>query len=396
MSISSLLRPRAGLGYSLPCLAPYPDLDVDPTTADLLVRYGFDRAGFESHKQRLLASSGGLEHDNLIRGRLEPPAPSDLVELPAEESAEHGALRARGERAIAAGEVGVVVLAGGMATRWGGAVKAIVDALPGRSFLSLKLDDVRKVAQRLSARIPIYVIVSFSTHAPIESAVQDASRAWAPIELVPQSVSMRIFRNGELVRESDGRPSLYAPGHGDLPLALRRSGALASFRAAGGRTLFVSNVDNLAATLDPAVIGAHLTYGKAMSVEVVRSEPGDRGGAPARVDGRLQIVEGFRFPPSFPIAHLPAFNTNTIVVDAATLENDFPLSWFTVCKHVRGREVVQFERLVGELTAFVPASFLVVPRHAPFGRFQPAKDPEELAAGRDAIRSILVRRGVLA
>jgi UTP--glucose-1-phosphate uridylyltransferase len=374
-------------------LAPHLDLDVDPQTADLLVRYGFDRATFDSLKQRLQASRGNL--DNSISGRVEGPAPQDLVELPAEGSAAHVALVERGEKAIAAGEVGVVILAGGMATRWGGGVKAVVDALPGRTFLSLKLDDVRKLAQRLSARIPIYIVVSFSTHAAIEAAVAGGSRPGAPIELVPQFVSMRLFRDGSLVREPDGCPSLYATGHGDLPAALRRCGALARFRSAGGRTLFVSNVDNLAATLDPAVVGAHVSYRQPMSVEVVRAEPGDKGGAPARVDGRVQIVEGFRFPAGFPVASLPAFNTNNLMLDAAALEGDFPLSWFSVSKQVGGREVVQFERLVGQLSAFLPTTFLVVPRHPPFSRFQPAKDPDELAAGCGAVRAILLHRGVL-
>jgi UTP--glucose-1-phosphate uridylyltransferase len=377
-------------------LALHSDLDIDPQTADLLVRYGFDRNTFDALKQRLLSGDWpGPRLDNLIRGQIEPPHPSDLIEMPAEGSVEHARFRERGEKALAAGEVGVVILAGGMATRWGGGVKAVVEALPGRSFLSIKLTDVRKLAQRLSARIPIYIVVSFSTHAAIEQAVQDGARPFAPVELVPQFVSMRVLRDGTLVREADGRPSLYATGHGDLSLAMRRAGALGRFRAGGGRTLFVSNVDNLAATLDPAIIGAHLSYQKPMSVEVVRSEPGDRGGAPVRVDGRLQIVEGFRFPPSFPLANLPAFNTNNLLVDAAALETDQPLSWFSVAKQVDGCEVVQFERLVGETTAFLPTTFLVVPRHPPFGRFQPAKDPEELAAARDAVRAILVHRGVL-
>ena len=58
----------------------------------------------------------------------------------------------------------------------------------------------------------------------------------------------------------------------------------------------MSNVDNLGATLDPAVIGAPLARGAALTAEVVRKEKGDKGGAPARLDGRPQIIEGFRFP----------------------------------------------------------------------------------------------------
>jgi UTP--glucose-1-phosphate uridylyltransferase len=188
---------------------------------------------------------------------------------------------------------------------------------------------------------------------------------------------------------------LYAPGHGDLPSALRNSGALSRFRAAGGRVLLMSNVDNLAATLDPAVIGAHLAGGRPVTCEVVRAEPGDTGGAPARLDGVAQIIEGFRFPPDFPAATLPVFNTNTFVLDAAALDRDFDFTWFCVTKKVGGREVLQFERLVGELTSFLPSTFLVVPRQPPIGRFQPAKDPAELERGRPAIRAILQKRGVI-
>jgi hypothetical protein len=50
---------------------------------------------------------------------------------------------------------------------------------------------------------------------------------------------------------------------------------------------------------------------------------------------------------------------------------------------------------VGELTSFLPSTFLVVPRQPPAGRFQPAKDPQELERGRPAIRAILQKRGVI-
>ena len=55
-----------------------------------------------------------------------------------------------------------------------------------------------------------------------------------------------------------GKPSLYAPGHGDLFQALRRSGTLAALRERGVRVVTVSNVDNLGARVDPVVVGMHL------------------------------------------------------------------------------------------------------------------------------------------
>jgi UTP--glucose-1-phosphate uridylyltransferase len=254
---------------------------------------------------------------------------------------------------------------------------------------------VRAAADRAGGRVPIYLMVSFATDEVVTELARAASSDRAPIEVVPQMISVRLTPDGQVFREPDGQPSLYAPGHGDLTFALRASGALGRFRAGGGRALFMSNVDNLAATLDPAVIGAHLARGRAVTVEVVRKVAGDTGGAPALVDGKLQIVEGFRFPSGFDQDVLHVFNTNTFVFDAEAIDADFPLTWFCVKKKLHGTEVLQFERLVGELTAFLPSSFLVVPRTGLATRFEPVKDPQELAARRDQIRARLAASGVL-
>ncbi len=377
-------------------MSTFADLGVDPGTDAQLQRYGFDRQLFERLRARLRSGDAAAEQQaNIIPGRIEPPTAEDLFALPAPGTPEHAALTAAGEQAIAAGQVGVVILAGGMATRFGGGVKAAVDVLPGWSFLALKLADVQNVATRAGGSVPVFLLVSFATHEVVETLGRKASLPNMPVETVAQFVSLRLDRNGEIFHEADGEPSLYAPGHGDLTFALRASGALARFRRAGGRMLFVSNVDNLAATLDPAIIGAHLRQGRAVTVEVVRNEPGDVGGAPARVDGVLQIVEAFRFPPDYPQGQLPVFNTNSFVMDAAAVDRDFDLTFFRVTKKVEDEEVIQFERLVGQVTAFVPTGLVVVPRHAPLGRFEPIKDPGDLDKRRESIRANLVARGVL-
>jgi UTP--glucose-1-phosphate uridylyltransferase len=389
-------RPRSDYADRVTAADIIAGLGVGADTRAQLERYGFDPAAFQALRRRLTAApAGGHQQDNVVRGHIEPPRPEDLYELPPAGSDARAGLAARGEQAIAAGEVGVVVLAGGMATRFGGGVKAAVEVLPGRSFLDLKLADVRAVQRRLGGRVPVTLLVSFATEEVIAALAAQATTPEVPVEVVAQFISLRLDAAGDIFREADGSPSPYAPGHGDLTFALRAAGALGRFRAAGGRVLAVSNVDNLAATLDPAVIGAHLARGQAVTVEAVRCEPGDVGGAPARVDGHLQIVEAFRFPPEFPQHTLPVFNTNTFVMDAAAIDRDFDLSWFYVKKQVDGREVIQFERLVGEVTAFLPTGLLVVPRHPPESRFQPIKDPADLEHRRGAIRDILRARGVI-
>lgn len=363
---------------------------IDAETAALLERNGFERETFLRLRER-----AGRKVDNAVRGRVEPPEPEDVRVLPAAGTAERDALRAKGVAAVRAGRVGVVVLAGGMATRFGGVVKAGVEALDGRSFLDLKVADVRERAREAGAVVPIYAMTSFATDAEVTRLAASLSTAQAPITAFPQMISLRLTPEGELFRDADGTLSPYAPGHGDLTFALRRAGLLRAFRERGGDLLVMSNVDNLGATLEPAVIGAHLEAGAEITAEVVRKEAGDKGGAPARVDEKPQIVEAFRFPAGFDQDRIGVFNTNTFVLDAEAIDRDFELTFFAVEKKVDGRPAIQFERLVGELTAFLPTAFVEVEREGPDGRFQPAKDPEELERRRPLIREILRSRGVL-
>lgn len=343
-----------------------------------LTRFGFDETLFAAFVDRAARAVS-----TTVSGEMTPLAASDASLLPPRNSEFYQQFYDLGAAALARREVGVVVLAGGMATRFGGVVKSVVPVANGHSFLRVKVADV----QSTGADVPIYVMTSAATHDRIVQQVSD--ERLLGVECFSQFASLRLTPTGELFLE-DGKPSWYATGHGDLTFALRASGVLARFRAAGGKLLYMSNVDNVAATLDPVVIGAHIASGAAITAEVVRKAPGDRGGAPARVDGHPQIIEAFRFPASFDQDALPLFNTNSFVFSAEAIDRDFDLTFFRVEKKVNDQTAIQFERLVGELTAFVPSHFLEVPR----SRFLPVKDPEELAARQDDIRALLQNLGL--
>jgi UTP--glucose-1-phosphate uridylyltransferase len=320
--------------------------DLDETTSAILERFRFDPAAL-AKLRALLAGLADASSAGRLKGEVVPPAAGDLVELPSPESDHGEELTALGRAAIAGGEVGAVVLAGGMAMRFGGVVKAVAEVVPGRSFLRLKLADIEQAASAAGSTVPIFLMTSFATGGEILPAVAEVNHPRTSIEIIEQSVTLRLTATGELFRGSSGRPSPCATGHGDLLPTLRATGALARFRQAGGRMLLVSNVDNLAATLDPRVLGAHRRGGKAVTVEIVRKEPGDRGGIPARVGGRLQIVEEFRLPKGFDSSRVPYFNTNTFVFDAEAIDRDFDLDWFPVRRKVDGVETIQPERLLG-------------------------------------------------
>jgi UTP--glucose-1-phosphate uridylyltransferase len=346
--------------------------DLDQQTRDELAHYGFEEAILEQFRARLASSPS-----NAVTGVLTPPAAGDVARLPKLGTPARRALREAGLELLRAKQVGIVILAGGMATRFGGVVKAVVPVLGEASFLELKRRELAALEHHVGVPVPAFIMSSFATHARIEAHI--AERGLGPLTVFPQFVSLRLAPDGSLFREADGSLSPYATGHGDLTFALRKSGVLARFRAAGGQYLVMSNVDNLGASLDPALIALHVASKAAITAEVVRKEQGDKGGAPARLDGLPQIIEGFRFPAGFNQDLIEVFNTNTFVLDAAAIDRDFNLPFYRVEKVVDGKTAVQFERLVGELTALLPSRFVEVDREGPDGRFLPAKDPGELA-----------------
>ena len=194
-----------------------------------------------------------------------------------------------------------------------------------------------------------------------------------------QSVSLRLTEDGELFLE-DGRPSLYAPGHGDLVDAIRRSGTLDELRRRGVEHVTISNVDNLGARLDPVVVGAHVVAGRSLTAEVAVKE-GDMGGAPARVDGRLGLLEGPQFPPDFDherIAGVQHEHRHRRARRARPRRSTCAGS--TCAKTVDGRTAVQLERLYHQISWELDTTFLAVPRRGPRGRFFPIKEPEDLGA----------------
>jgi UTP--glucose-1-phosphate uridylyltransferase len=356
-----------------------------------LERHGFDRTRFFALSERVASAA---PEDNTVRGTLTAPEPQDIAPLPAN-GPERERLEELGRSALRAGQVALVVLAGGMATRMGGVVKALVEALPGKTFLDLRLREIDALERAYGAAPPLWLMTSHSTDQPIRDALGkhvDGER----VGVFSQFLSLRLTPEGELYLDGQGRPSEHAPGHGDLPEALQKSGLLTRFVERGGRVVMVTNLDNVGGTLDPAIIGWHLNHGQPVTSEVVEKVAGDRGGIPVRVDGKLCVLEEFRIPKGFDPASVRVFNTNVFHFDARALHDlDIPWTYFRVTKQVDEQPVIQFERLVNEVTSFLSSRYLLVPRNGVGARFLPVKDNEELAQRRGEIELVARSRGMI-
>ena len=365
---------------------------LPPDVQATLRHHRFDPERFKRLALRLLTESA---EDNFVKGKITPPRPEDLQHLPKWDTPEYERLRELGAQALRDGHVALLVLAGGMATRMGGVIKALVDAVPGQSFLDLRRAEVRAIERRYQAVPPLWLMTSHSTDAGIRTALGDELDGHT-VATFTQHLSLRVTLTGDVFFDEKGRPSEHAPGHGDLPDALRESGLLEAFVKRGGKVIMVTNIDNMGGTLDPVVIGFHLAHGKPVTSEVVDKLPTDRGGIPAYVDGTLCVLEEFRIPPSFDPATVRVFNTNVFHLDARTiLELDIPWTYFTVKKKVGNTAVVQFERLVNEVTSYLPTAYLHMPRDGAASRFLPVKDNEELALRVPEIQAVARARGIL-
>ena len=108
------------------------------------------------------------------------------------------------------------------------------------------------------------------------------------------------------------------------------------------------------------------------------------------------MLEEFRIPKTFDPATVRVFNTNVFHFDArALLELEMPWTFFTVTKKVEGQNVIQFERLVNEVTSFLPTQYLHLPRTGEHSRFLPVKDNDELVVRKSEIELVARAHGWL-
>jgi len=351
---------------------------------ELLEQYYFPKDEIEGLIKKF--GEGELtKEDNRLKGEVHPPAQDAFKILPQKDSHEYNKLYDLGMQAIERGELGVVVLNGGMATRFGGVVKGIVEVFDGKSFLELKI----RSALRISDKLRFFIMNSFSTEEATKDHFTEKNYFAIPerIKMFNQFIAPRITKDGKYFLNLKSRDSFYGPGHGDFPYAFRRSGLLDEFVNAGGKYLFYSNVDNLGARVDPALLGFHIVNNAEITAEVAPKSPGDEGGAPAVVDGKLRLVEGFCFPEDFDQSSIPVFNCSTYWANAESLKKDFILPWYVVEKKVNGTEVIQFEHLAGDLSIFLETNYIKVPRNE---RFFPVKRPEDLEKERESLKKITV------
>jgi len=383
---------------------PIEKLQSQLAAIDASLRARLDAAGFDEKRFLNLAATlaeGGGDAEarrrarNCVKGEVTAPKPDEIGKLPPVGTPEYERARARGAEAMANGELAFLTMAGGMATRMGGIVKALAKVWDEHTFLSMRLNENRFASARAGKPVPLWLMTSEATHDELTLALKEAN-APPHVACFMQDLSLRLNPDGTLFLDDEGKPSPHATGHGDLIDALRRSGLLDDFVAKGGKYVWITNVDNLGASIDEAILGHFIEVEASKDVLCeVCPKAGDKGGIPVHAEGKLQVLEEFRLPPTFDPKTVHVFNTNTFLVRAEAIAKA-PLSWtyFEVEKKVDSRAAIQFERLVQEITAHLPSAYLEVAREGEAARFLPVKDFDELDKRRPNIQIVAQKRGM--
>ncbi len=267
---------------------------IDWELYDELAASGFD-ADQELQEQREL----GLQ--------AQPPAALRLGED--YQSSTHSFTRAdaiaAGKRAVAAGEVAQMIVAGGLGTRLGfDQPKGMfpLGPLSNRPLFQILLEQILAISRANGRSIPLYIMTSPATHEATESFLREQRWFGLPqndVRLFCQSTLFALdTKTKRLLLDGPGSLFVGPDGHGGMLEAFAKSGALADAKAGGIKHLCYGQIDNpLTSICDPLLVGGHLLAKSELTTQVVaKRDPMERVGNVVSVAGQMRMIEYIHFP----------------------------------------------------------------------------------------------------
>lgn len=205
----------------------------------------------------------------------------------------------RGEEAILAGRVAAFTVAGGQGTRLGfdGPKGAFpVTPVTGKPLFQVFAEKIRATGRRYGRPISWWIMTSELNHEATEALFKEHHYFGLDpdqVRMFRQGLMPAVDHQGRILLETRDRIAMSPDGHGGSLRALVRSGAVDAMRERGIDLLSYFQVDNpLVRCIDPEFIGFHLLHDSEMSSKaVLKTDPGEKVGVFARVDGALQVVE---------------------------------------------------------------------------------------------------------
>ncbi len=229
------------------------------------------------------------------KGRITPLAAMELGEI----DANRESFTATGLKALRAGKVGAVLLAGGMGTRLGfDAPKGIYNMGITRELYIFEclIGNLMDVVRGADAWVHLFIMTSDKNHDATVGFLQEHDYFGYPAEYVHffrQAMAVATDYQGKIYLEEKGKMSTSPNGNGGWYLSMKNSGMLELVHSAGIEWLNVFAVDNVLQRIaDPCFIGAVIQRDCAVGAKVVRKNaPDEKVGVMCLEDGRPSIVE---------------------------------------------------------------------------------------------------------
>ncbi|MFO7554509.1 MAG: UTP--glucose-1-phosphate uridylyltransferase [Desulfobacterales bacterium] len=216
----------------------------------------------------------------------------------------------------------MIKLNGGLGTSMGlTQAKSLLEVKNRKTFLEIILNQAEKHQVKLA------LMNSFNTHEDTVNTLLRIKPSDPPL-LFLQNKFPKILQENFAPAHWPKNPDLEwnPPGHGDIYSAIFISGVLKALLDKGIVYAFISNSDNLGATLDESILGYFSENEFPFMMEVAPRTPSDvKGGHIARYkDGRLVLRESAQCPENElsafrDITRYGFFNTNSIWINLTAL-----------------------------------------------------------------------------
>jgi UDP-N-acetylglucosamine/UDP-N-acetylgalactosamine diphosphorylase len=230
----------------------------------------------------------------------------EVVRLPQTDGERAARRRAAGAgaNALAAGEVGVILVAGGSGTRLGfdGPKGTFpIGPVSSATLFQIHAEKIVALSRRHGRVVPLYIMTSPENHEATQAFFEKHDRfGLEHVRFFTQGQMPAVDRQtGKVLLAAPGRIALSPDGHGGTLTALSAPGpggsasCLDEMRELGVRTLFYFQVDNpLVRIADPAFIGLHREADAEISFKVIeRLTPDEKMGVVVVADGVPQVIE---------------------------------------------------------------------------------------------------------
>ncbi|KAI8984079.1 UTP--glucose-1-phosphate uridylyltransferase family [Mycotypha africana] len=288
-------------------------------------------------------------------------------------------------------KLAVLKLNGGLGTTMGCVgPKSAIEVRDGMTFLDLSVRQIEYLNKKHDVSVPFILMNSFNTDEDTKRIVQKYASHNVDIITFNQSRHPRINKESMLpVPRTPTSPieQWYPPGHGDLYESIYNSGLLDQLIAQGKEYLFVSNVDNLGATVDLNILRHMVDSDAEFIMEVTDKTKADiKGGTLVDDDGHIRLLEIAQVPDEHvedfkSVKKFKIFNTNNLWINLKAIKrvlDDEAMDLEIIVNNKttpQGEKVIQLETAVGAaIKHFKNAHGVNVPRT----RFLPVKSTSDL------------------